>query len=153
MWQRMAMGALVIRNAFLREGDAMFGLFGKKKQGPANALDALILTLYGNPPPLKTAKLEDAIQLAHEELLLKLISKEEVARVAAGLNSGPIPYSTHDLALSVALNFFRDGARTPQLRDAQISARMAALGWLAEKKVVPLLVQSFEDTLYKLYKI
>lgn len=130
----------------------MFGLFGKKKQAPANALDALIVALYGNPPPPKTAKLGDAIQLAHEELLLKLISKEEVTKVAVGLNSGPIPYSTHDLALSVALNFFKDSARVPQLRDAQLTARMAAMGWLTEKKVVPLLVQSFEDTLYKLYK-
>lgn len=130
----------------------MFNLFGKKEPPPTDALNALIFALYGKPPPPKTAKLGQAIQLAHEKLLLGLISKEEVTKVAIRLNSGPIPYSTHDLALSVALNFFKQPDRNSVLRDAQIAARMNALEWLNEKKVVPLLVQSFEDTLYKLYK-
>ncbi len=130
----------------------MFGLFGKKKQAPANALDALIFALYGNPPPPKTAKLGDAIQLAHEELLLKLISKEEITKIAVGLNAGQVPYSTHDLALSVAAKFLLEPDRVDLLRDAQLAFRVKALEWLTEKKVVPLLVQSFEDTLYKLYK-
>jgi hypothetical protein len=31
-------------------------------------------------------------------------------------------------------------------------ARMSMIEWLQEKKVAPLVVQSVEDTLYKLYK-
>lgn len=130
----------------------MFGLFGKKKIRPATALDALVLALYGNPPPPKTAKLGDAIQLAHDVLLARLVSSNEVTKVAIELNDGPMPYSTHDLALSVALNFFKQKERIAQFQEAQIVARMTALEWLAEEKVVPLLVQIFEDTLYRLYK-
>jgi hypothetical protein len=31
-------------------------------------------------------------------------------------------------------------------------ARMAMIEWLEEKKVAPMIVKSFEDALYKLYK-
>ena len=127
----------------------MFGLFKKK---PANTLEALIFAIYGNPPPPKTAKLNEAIELAFEELLIGVISKPEVAKLATELNAGPIPYSTHDLAISVALNFFKKPDLVPLLGDAQMLARLNALEWLTQKKVAPLLVKNFEDVLYKLYE-
>jgi len=128
----------------------MFGFFKKKK--PTNALEAFIFAVYGNPPPPKTAKLDEAIQITHEELLMGVVSREEVAKLATDLNAGPIPYSTHDLALSVALNFFKQPDLVPRLRGAQLVARFKAVDWMSQKKVVPPLVQSFEDVLYKLYK-
>lgn len=129
----------------------MFGFF-KKKTGPANALEAFIFAVYGNPPPPKTARPEEAAQIACEDLLMGFVSKEEVAKLATEINAGPIPYSTHDLALSVALNFFKQPDLVPRLRDAQLLARMKALDWLQQRKVVPPLVQSFEEVLYKLYE-
>jgi hypothetical protein len=128
----------------------LFDLFsGKKKQ--ESAMDVLIKALYGNPPPSKRANLSEAADLAND-LLMGVVSEREVATIASQLNSGPIPYSTHDLALSVALNFFKNPDFIPRLGSAQLMARLTMIEWLQEKKVAPLLVQSFEDTLYKLYK-
>ncbi len=129
---------------------ALFDIFGGKKK-QESAMDVLIRTIYGNPAPAKRAKLAEAVELANE-LLKGIVSEREVMALAAQLNSGPIPYSTHDLALSVALNFFKDPGRIQSLRDAQLMARMTMIEWLQADKVAPLLVQSFESTLYKLYK-
>lgn len=126
----------------------MFGLFKKK---PANALEALIFAIYGNPPPPKRAELGEAIELAHEHLLMELVDRQEVTRLATELNNGPIPYSTNDLAISVALHFFKNPDHVPRLRQAQMLARLNASEWLSQSKVAPLIVKSFEDVLYKLY--
>ncbi len=128
----------------------MFGFFKKKK--PANALDELIASVYGNSPPRKRADLNEAITIASEELLVGVVEGKEVRRIAEGLNSGPIPYSTHDLALSVAVNFFKKPEYVPRLMEAQIAARLKAVQWLQQGLVAPVLVMSFEDVLYKLYK-
>jgi hypothetical protein len=128
----------------------LFDMFGKNKK-QESAMDVFIRAVYGDPPPSKRAKLSEAVDLA-SELLMGVVSEREIVTVATELNSGPIPYSTHDLALSVALNFFKDPARIPSLSTAQLMARMAMLEWLQEGKVAPMLVQSFENTLYKLYK-
>lgn len=87
----------------------MFGLFGKKK--PDTALDKFIFAVYGNPPPTKRANVEQAISLAADDLLAGIVDAESVRRQALGLSSGPIPYSTQDLALAVTLHFFKQ----PQL--------------------------------------
>jgi hypothetical protein len=128
----------------------MFELFGKKKA--VTAMDQLIVAIYGDPPPKKRANLTAAIKLADEDLLCGLVEIELVTQHATELNNGPIPYSTHDLALSVALAFFKDTNNIKILNDAQMLARLSALSWLDEGKVAPLLVQSFENTLYMLYK-
>ncbi len=128
----------------------LFDMFGKNKK-QESAMDVFIRAIYGDPPPPKKAKLSEAVELA-SELLMGVVGEREIVTVATELNSGPIPYSTHDLALSIALNFFKDPARIPSLGTAQLMARMAMLEWLQEKKVAPMLVQSFENTLYKLYK-
>ncbi|MEW6675874.1 MAG: hypothetical protein AB1348_07750 [Nitrospirota bacterium] len=125
--------------------------FFKKK--PTNLLDELIFSVYGNPPPPKTAKVDEAIEIAYKELLIGIVSKEDVTKLATDLNAGPIPYSTHDLALSVALHFFKQPDLVPRLGDAQLIARFKALKWSQQGKVVPPLVQIFEDILYNLYKV
>ena len=128
----------------------MFGIFSKKKK-PQNALDELIFAIYGNPPPAKRANVGQAIEIANE-LLMGIIDEREVSRQAIALNDGPIPYSTHDLALSVAINFFKQPENVPQLFEAQLLARMKMLEWLEKGLVAAMLVQSFENVLYKIYK-
>jgi hypothetical protein len=128
----------------------IFDLFGSKKK-TESAMDLFIKAMYGDPPPPKRAKLSEAVTLANE-LLMGEVAEREIVSLATQLNNGPIPYSTHDLALSVALNFFKDPSRVSRLRTAQLMARMSMLEWLQEEKVAPLLVQSVEDALYKLYK-
>ena len=124
----------------------------QKKRIPKNALDELIFVAYGNPPPPKTAVLYDAINIAHEELLMKLISFEDVYKVGKELYDSPIPYSTHDLALSIALNFFSDTELMPTLEEAQLFARAKMLEWLSENRINPMMTKSFEEKLYRLYK-
>ena len=120
----------------------MFG-FSKKKK-PQNALDEFIFAVYGNPPPAKRANLEQAITLANE-LLMGVVPQQEVRTQGVALEDGPIPYSTHDLALSIALNFFKQPDYIPQLFTAQLMARMKALQWFKEGLAVGPLVKSFED--------
>ncbi len=128
----------------------MFGFLKKKK--PASALDEFIFAVYGNPPPPRRASLEEAINIASDELLMGVIEMQAVRKQAEALNAGPIPYSTHDLALSIALNFFKQPEYVPLLGDAQMVARLQAVQWFQEGLVVQVLVESFEDALYNLYK-
>ena len=124
----------------------------QRKRKPTSALDELIFAIYGNPPPPKSARPDEAAKIAHGELLLGLVSQREVAAVTKELNESPIPYSTHDLALSVAQNFFRRPELIPHMFNGQLSARLKAAEWLQQGKVAPLLVESFEDVLYKTYR-
>jgi hypothetical protein len=122
---------------------------------PPTIMDAFIRLAYGNSPPPKTAKLQDAIELSYAQLLGRIVDIEEVRSIATQLYNGPIPYSTHDLAVATALNLLRsgsDGPRRERFVQIQIFARMVVLDWMKEKKVVPLLAKSFEDTLYERYK-
>jgi hypothetical protein len=134
------------------EGNSMFGFFKSKKQEPKNALDALIHSMYGNPPPPKTAKLDQAVQIAYSELLLEAVAKSDVASTAAELITSPIPYSTNDLALSVALNFFKSPEKIDDLREAQMMARVVNLGWINTGEINIHLAKAFEETLYRVYK-
>jgi hypothetical protein len=127
----------------------MFG-FGKKK--PKTALDEFIFAVYGNPPPPKRANIEQAVGLACDKLLLGLVDGQAVRENALALAATPIPYSTHDLAISTTLNFFKDPRYIPLLGTAQLAARIQAISWTKEGLVVAPLMKSFEDTLYKLYK-
>ena len=131
----------------------MFRLFGKKKEKPRNMMDEVIHAMYGNPPPPRTAVLNDAIEFAYEDLLMGAVDKNEITQLAKKLFAGPIPYSTHDLAVSLAMNFFKQEERKQDLFAAQLMARMKALEWAQEGKVVATLLGVFEDTLYKAYKI
>ena len=127
-------------------------MFGFAKKKPKTALDAFIFAVYGNPPPPKRANIEQAIELACDKLLLGLVDREAVRENALALAATPIPYSTHDLAISTTLNFFKDPRYIPLLFTAQLAARIQAISWTKEGLVVAPLMESFEDTLYKLYK-
>lgn len=128
----------------------MFGLFGKKKK-PANALDQMIFAIYGNPPPAKRANVSQAVAIA-QDLLSGEINETEISRQAIALNDGPIPYSTHDLGLAVAMSFFQKEENIPRLFNAQLMARVQMMEWTAAGLVAPMLAQSFEGTLYRLYQ-
>ena len=126
----------------------MFGFFKKKP----TALDALIKFTYGDQPPRKTAELGPAVFLAHEELMNSSVPREQVHKRASQLIAGPIPYSTHDLALSVAMAFYKDPAWQSALADHQLAARMRVLEWIQTGKVAKVIAGVFEETLYKAYK-
>jgi hypothetical protein len=128
----------------------MFG-FSKQKK-PKTALDEFIFALYGNPPPPKRADVDVAARLAFEDLLMRNVDEADVRAVAQELGASPIPYSTHDLALSVALNFFKRPECKPRLQTAQMFARMKMLEWFQAGFVVQVLAKGFEDVLYKDYK-
>lgn len=126
----------------------MFG-FGKKKQD--SAMDGFIKMMYGDPPPPKRANLSEAIGLA-KTLLTGIVDEKDLRLIGSQLNQGPIPYSTHDLALSIALNFFKNPEYVQKLKTAQLTTRMTMQDWLYQKKVIPMLAESFEASLDKAYK-
>ena len=82
----------------------------------------------------------------------KMAERTEVERQARELFSGLMPYTTHDLALSTAISFYKKAELTSELASQQLMARMTVLEWLNEGEVQPLLVESFENDLYTLYK-
>lgn len=126
----------------------MFGLFKKKQP---TALDTFIRAAYGDRPPRKSADVERATTIAHEDLLAELVPLAEVGKIAKDLASGPIPYSTHDLAVSIALAFYKKPELIGTLHELQIAARMRVLNWLKDGKIVPLVAKAFEDSLYRIY--
>ena len=124
----------------------------RKKSKPESFLDKTINAIYGERLPARSANLEDAIRIAFKELLFEEVTEEDVRKTAKELYLSPIPYSTHDLSVSVALKFFKQPERKERLSDAQLLARMALLPWIKENKVAVPLAQAFEETLYKIYK-
>lgn len=131
----------------------MFGLFRKKRK-PANSIEAIVKALYGANPPKKTADVQLAVMLAADELLCGAFDKPAVTRIAEELNGGPIPYSTHDLAASVALNLFKSvlPENRYEMFEIQVAARLTVQSWVKEGKINPLLAQSFEHVLYEGYR-
>jgi len=127
-------------------------MFGRFKKKPPSPLEELVKAMYGDSPPSSKPDLEQAVRLAHENLLHLLIDEGEVRAIAKELNDGPMPYSTHSLAISAALNFFRRPDRVSVLQHAQIMARMTALEWAQQKKIPPTLLAAFEESLYKRYR-
>lgn len=97
----------------------MFGIF-KKKQ--STVMDGVIRAIYGDNPPAKSADLERAITIAHEDLLAERVPLSEVKRVAGALAAGPMPYSTYDLAVAAALSFFKDPTLRADFEEVQIAA-------------------------------
>lgn len=123
-----------------------------RKRRPKNALDDLIFAVYGNPPPQKRADVALATHIAYDDLLLKNYAYDKVAHQTTELEIGPIPYSTHDLAISVALHFLTRADVTAKTFAIQINARTKALEWHNRGFIAPLLLKSFDNSLYKRYK-
>jgi hypothetical protein len=136
---------------FGKVGYAM-GLFGFFRKTPPTIMDGLVGSIYDKRSGKKEADLLEASRVAFEELLCEIIEYSDVHVLAKKLFDGPMPYSTHDLAVSVSLNFFRDADLFDDLKEAQISARLQVVQWVREGKVVVPLAQAFEEVLYKLYK-
>lgn len=128
-------------------------MFAWLKKPQPTLLDQMLTTVYGTPLPKKTANLETAFQLAYAQLLGGIVSEDEVREVTRALNNSPIPYSTHDLALAVALNFFRRPDQVERLSSVQLQARRIAAAWAQDPqtKIPALFFQSFEDSLRKQY--
>ena len=127
----------------------MFGIFKKKQP---TALDGVIRAIYGDHPPKKTADLDRAVTIAHEDILCDLVTLAEVRDVARGLLASPIPYSTHDLAVAVALSFFKKPEHFNSLKDVQLAARLRVLNWMKDGKVARGVTNIFEDALYTTFK-
>jgi hypothetical protein len=125
----------------------VFNFFKKKP----TLMDGLIHAVYGPNPPAKTADVQQAANLA-TGLLHGRVSFWDIKTLADQLYAGPMPYSTHDLATSVALNFFRRPELMPGLAEVQIVARMQVLDWFKQGFVNPNIARTFEDALYKDYK-
>lgn len=81
------------------------------------------------------------------------MSLVDVTNKARALLDGPIPYSMHDLALATALGFFKDPNLHVRLASCQLQARAHLVDWVQAGKVNVLLATSFEDTLYREYKL
>ena len=129
----------------------MFNWF-RSKASPRTALDASIQAAYGNNAK-RTANPTDAVNLVNIELLRGSFRLNEIVNLAADLARGPVPYSTHDLAVSVALGLLKKvppESRMP-LMEVQMAARLTVANWAKEGKVVPALAEAFEHTLYKDY--
>ncbi|MCX7240019.1 MAG: hypothetical protein NTU86_06240 [Burkholderiales bacterium] len=127
----------------------MFGFFKKK---PLNAMDEFIRITYGNPPPPKSADTAEAAVIAHSDLLQDYIDIDEVGEYCWEQRNSPIPYSTNDLAVAVAIHFYRQEGNIVQLSEAQLASRAKILQWLNEGSVNVHIAKSFEDCLYRLYK-
>lgn len=125
--------------------------FLKKKKNPITALDKFILTIYGDPPPAKTANLNESIEIAFRDILKQTIIKSEISKIATPLYTGKIPYSTNDLALSIALNFFKRPELKSRLSNIQFDARKNVKLWLQQNLINKYLAESFEYTLNKIF--
>jgi hypothetical protein len=127
----------------------MFGLFKKK---PPTVMDGMIRMIYGANPPPKSADLERSITNAHEDLLFEKVPLAEVKQRASELFKGLIPYSTHDLAVSTALAFFKSPEYVSVLQECEISARLRVVNWTTDGKVVKPLAESFDEVLKRVYQ-
>lgn len=96
--------------------------------------------------------LSKAINIAHDYLLISKVSLQDVFNCGKDLFETPIPYSTVDLAASIALKLFSETDRIKSLSDSQLFARMKMMGWIEKKEINMPLAKYFEDKLYTLYK-
>ena len=130
----------------------MFGIFNRKKK-PETALDKLIIALYGNPPPkAQRANLDQAVSLAFNNLLGGCVPIEIVRKHAHELFVGQIPYTTHDLALSTAIFFYKQAEYLSILDKVQLTARFEALQWFQNGELHQEFLRNFENDLYEFYK-
>ena len=114
-------------------------------------MDGAIHAIYGPNPPRKSADVQQAAYVS-VSLLGNRVDFRDVQTIAGQLYAGPIPYSTYDLAVSVALKFFHQQDLMPKLAEVQLPARMQVFDWFKAGLVNPHFARNFEDVLYKDYK-
>jgi len=122
----------------------MFGLFKRKQP---SVMDGLIKA-FGSGP--KSADLDVSVHMAYT-LLEHRVDAHVVSDTAQRLFEGPIPYSTHDLAVATALRFLKDPQLQDKLKDVQWDVRRRVGQWQKEGKVDALLADSFEAVLTARY--
>ena len=140
-------GGASLGQAFFKEAAKKVGI-----KRPKTAMDAFVAATYGDKKKAKSADLRQAIIVANEMLLCGAVPLAEVEQLAKNLYNGPMPYSTHDLAVATALAFYKNKNFFSALEPHQVMARFQVLNWARERKIVPMLAKAFEDTLYKMYQ-
>lgn len=123
----------------------------QKPQQDKSALDGLIEIVYGKNPPSRTAVLSDSIQIAFDDLLLGVIPLKAVTEKANELFISGMPFSTHDLAFSTALHFFREQPNKKDLFMAQLSATMILGDAVVEGKLNRTIAETFQEYVYTAY--
>jgi hypothetical protein len=114
-------------------------------------MDGLVKLASNNHAPKKTANLDDAIRLADQTLLQQRIPLTSVVEKAKQLFNGPMPYSTHDLAVATALGYLKDPELLQTFRDVQSNARNEVARWQREGRLNPMLAETFEAVLESRY--
>lgn len=131
--------------------EIMFKIFRKKTDAEKlqeikkNTLKSLSMLAPEGPK----ADVESAADMAYELLLSRVIDKDAIREESRRLVKQKIPLSTQDLALIIALVYFKKPELRELLRETQLKARMQMLLWMHDKSVNPLIVKTFEGTLYK----
>lgn len=113
-------------------------------------LDEVSDVLYGENAQ-KSANLDDAIKIAYEEILLKIVPENEVSSLAKALYDGPMAYSTDDLAFAVALNFFKNQMYTEKLRGTTIKTSAMLKNAIKRGSINPIFADSFDSVMKRLY--
>ena len=126
--------------------------FWRRRRKNPTMMDAVVHVAHGQHRPTKSADLERAVTLAHEDLLQERAALQDVQDHAAALHKGPMPYSTHDLAAATALAFFRDTKHAPVLAVYQEMARRRVANWRTAGKVNALLADAFEKSVGKFHE-
>jgi hypothetical protein len=111
------------------------------------AMDDFIKTVYGDGA-VRTAVPDVATRLAARLLMRGRIPGRAVEELCGQLCAGPMPYSTEDLAVAIALNFFRKPELSRTLRGAAAKASVQALLWKVEGRIAPALCESFRQALH-----
>jgi hypothetical protein len=111
------------------------GIFNFFKKKPPSAMDVVVGSIYGKRLRGKEADLMAASHIACVDLLFDVVKYSDVHALAKKLFDGPMPYSTHDLAVAVSLGFFKNAALFESLKEAQIAARLQVAEWTLEGKV------------------
>lgn len=122
----------------------MFSIFKKKP----SAMDATVAAIYG-PDAKRTAVLSEATRIAHAELLDRQVSYVSLSEIGSELLNGPMPYSTHDLAVSIALNVRRSASYADNVRRMSREATVNTMGhvkrWEQQGRMVAALSAVYLD--------
>ena len=117
-----------------------------------SVLDEFVDAIQSSSNGNSKADLDLAVDRAYTHLLCKVVGMDEVNAKAVELISSSVPYSTNDLALSVALHFFKRDDLKDLLSESQLFARLKLQDWIREKSVNLVIANSFEELLYTKYK-
>lgn len=131
----------------LQDIDIFWFITRKKRTG---FMEKFVSTVQGHPTPPRKADLEQAVNIAADEILMGMVRRQEVRQKAEVLHLAPVHYSTHDLALSAAVDFFVQPEYTQRLKVFHVFALIQAIQWVRQGLVAPVWVEKFAEVLGKL---